>query len=415
MSASALNGAAMHAPSGDDSGPGPDVVVVGAGIVGLSTALFLADAGARVVVLERESIACGASGAAAGMVSPFAEVDGPEPLDRLAEAGVGLHRLLAVRLREETGVDVKLRPLAILQAALTEADVAPLLERLGRDEGAYEWADVSTARALEPRLAPSALVALVAPRELQVDPYPLAVALAQAAERRGVTIRYASVLGLAREGPRIRGVRLRHGRVAADAVVLSAGPWSGMMESWLGWPMPVGPLRGQIVYLQAPGRPFRCCLMHGGNYLLPKDDAFLLAGTTEERAGFRARATQTARRVILAGAVRLAPSLEDAAVVRQTACLRPLSLDGLPVLGPVPGWQGLFVATGHGRRGILLGPISGQLTAELVLGRTPSLLVDLYDPGRFARLSAAETAPTSLGAPSHDRPSRQAGARLGAR
>ncbi len=367
-----------------------DVVVVGAGVVGLSAALFLADAGARVLVLERESLACGASGAAAGIVSPFAEVEGPEALDRLAEAGVGLHRLLVARLRDETGIDVVFRPLVVLRPALADADETRLrASATARAATGVEWVDRAAALALEPRLTPRVRGALVASREFQVDPYRLCLALARAVEQRDVEIRYTSALGLARQGRRVLGVRVPHGCVEAERVVLAAGPWTGLMQAWVEWPLPVSPLRGQIVYLQALAGAFHCCLMRGGNYVLPKEAGVVLAGTTEERVGFRTRATRAAQRAILAGALLLAPSLRDATVVRQTACLRPLSADGLPLLGAVPGWENLFVATGHGRRGILLGPISGQVVADLVLGRAPRLPIGPFDPARLVQPVAA--------------------------
>lgn len=360
----------------------PDVIVVGAGIVGTSTALFLAEAGASVLVLERESIGCGASGGSAGMVSPFAEVEGPPALETLAWEGLRLHETLAQRLLAETGIDVQLCALPVLRPAFDEAEAEELRTRTGGP--GVRWLDGGEARALEPRLSPLALGALYAPDELQVDSYRLTLALAQAAERRGVTIRYAEVLGLLREGPRVAGVRLRRGPIRADRVVLAAGPWTGPMQRWLGWPIPVVPLRGQIVRLQVPEPPLRCCLLRGGNYVLRKGDGATIAGTTQELVGFRPRTTRAGRAAILAAALRLAPSLGEAAVVGQTACLRPLSGDGLPLLGPVPGWEGLFVATGHGRRGILLGPVSGQVVAALALGRTPGIPIEAFAPARFA-------------------------------
>jgi glycine oxidase len=239
------------------------------------------------------------------------------------------------------------------------------------------------ARALEQRLSPRARGALVVPDQLRVDAYLLTLALARAAERHGATIRYAEVTGLVRDGERVRGVRLRNGLMHADRVVLAGGPWTGRMAAWTGRSLPITPLRGQLLRLKAGGPAMRTCLMYGKGYLVDKGDGLVLAGTTEERAGFRVRPTRTGRASVITEVLRLAPSLRDAAVVEQTACLRPLSADLLPLLGPVPGSAGLFVAAGHGRQGILLGPISGRLTAELVLGKPPSLAIEAFDPARF--------------------------------
>ncbi|MCC7106054.1 MAG: FAD-dependent oxidoreductase, partial [Chloroflexi bacterium] len=338
----------------------PDVAVVGAGIVGLSTALFLAEGGARVVVIERESIGCAASGASAGMVSPFVEVEGPPALEALAEAGQRIHETLSARLRDEVGTDVHFRPLQVLRPAFDEGDAERLRKRAGERRGwSIRWLDGAEARALEPLLSPRALGALCAPDEAQVDSYRLTVALAQAVERRGVEIRYGEARGLMCEGDRVVGVSLRREVVRAGSVLLAAGPWTGLMAEWTGWPIPVIPLRGEILHLRQPGLQLQCCIIRGGNYVLLKPDGLVKAGTTEERVGFRAQPTVAGRRRMGAAAARLVPALREAAVVGHTACLRPLSADLLPILGPVPGWEGLFLATGHGRRGILLGPISG--------------------------------------------------------
>jgi glycine/D-amino acid oxidase-like deaminating enzyme len=123
--------------------------------------------------------------------------------------------------------------------------------------------------------------------------------------------------------------------------------------------------------------------------VLVKGDGLLIAGTTEERVGFRARPTRAGRAHIIAAALRLAPGLSEAVIVNHTACLRPLSSDTLPILGPVPGWEGLFLATGHGRRGILLGPISGQAVARLALGQQPPVPLEAFALSRLAT-----TAPT---------------------
>lgn len=380
----------------------PDVLVVGAGIVGLSTAYFLAQRGARVVVLEREAIGWAASGSSAGMLSPFAEVDGPPPLDELARQALQLHRQLAARLLDESDIDVHFRALPVLEPAFDSLEAERRRARLGRASpgSSLRWLDGLTARAIEPRLSPRAVGALCAPDEAEVDSYRLCLAMARAAERHGVAIRHGRVVGLLREGSKVAGVALPGARLSCPRVVLAAGPWTGPMARWLGRPVPVVPLRGQLLRLRVPEPTLRACLLRHGGYLLPKQDGLTLAGTTEERVGFRPRPTRAGEAHIRAVALRLAPSLRDAAAVEHTACLRPLSADGLPILGEVPGWEGLYLATGHGRRGMLLGPISGRLLAELILDGRPSVPLDLFSPARFVL--------ADLPAPS---PRQEAGAR----
>ena len=377
----------------------PDVVVVGAGIVGVATAYFLSGAGATVLVLEREAIGCAASGTAAGILSPATEVDNPPSLDELARVSLRLHGALAPALEAEAGVDVRFSPLAILQPAFSDSEAADLQARVARPaaQGQVRWLDGPDARALEPRLSPHAVGALYAPHQAQVDSYRLTLALARAAELRGVTIRRGQVSGLLRAGRRVEGVRLPHERIAAGQVVLAAGPWTGRMEHRVGWPVPVTPLRGQLLHLQLPGDPLRCCLLSHGSYVLDKGDGRIIAGTTEEPVGFRPQGTRRGRAAILASVLRLAPSLQEAALMHHTACLRPRSGDGLPLLGPVPGAEGLYLATGHGRRGILLGPVSGQVVADLVLHGRSDLPWEICAPARFGG-----TPPHPAAAPTHE-------------
>jgi glycine oxidase len=368
-----------------------DVIVIGAGIVGMATALFLSRAGAAVTVLERDAIACGASGAAAGILSTFSPVARPPAYEALAQEGLRLHRVLASELRNATGADVRFAPLTILYPAFTASEARELrLQALPATAAAgsiVRWLEAEEAHAAEPRLSRRALGALAVTEQARVDAYRLTVALAQAAEQRGVTIRYAEVTGLTTEQRRVTGVRLGGSVVRARQVVLAGGPWTGLMAPWVGQPLPVTPLRGQILRLQAGEPPLRTCIMYGKNYLLDKGDGLTVVGTTEEAVGFRPRPTRGGRAAVLAAVLKLAPSLGEAAVVQHTACLRPLSADGMPLIGTVPGIDGLVVAAGHGRQGILLGPITGQLAAALALGMPPLLSLTDFAPGRFRTLA----------------------------
>lgn len=368
-----------------------DVVVVGAGLAGLATAFFLSNAGASVVVVEREAIGCGASGAAAGILSPFAEVQGPPPLDDLAREGLRLHRTMAPLLQAETGVDLRLAPLTLLIPAFDEAEVTALRVRADRARPGERltWLDGGAARTLEPRLTPRVLGALCVADEARVDSYRLTLALARAAERHGAVIRYGRVVGLLERGDRVTGVRLARDRIPAGCVVLAAGPWVGLMSRWVPSPIPVTPLRGQLLHLRLPDPQLRCGVMYRGNYALSKDDGLTIVGTTEEAAGFRARGTRRGRQAILRAVLPLLPSLGDAALVAHTACLRPLCADGLPLLGPVPGRDGLYIAAGYGRRGVLLSLVTGQVMARMVLEGHADPAVTMFAPDRFLATASA--------------------------
>lgn len=237
--------------------------------------------------------------------------------------------------------------------------------------------------AVEPRIGPAVMAALYAEGSAEVEPYRLTLALAQAAERRGARARHGAVSGLSFAGGRVEGVVAGGELVPASAVVIAAGPWSGAASEWAGVSLPVLPLKGQILRLRAPGPPLGALFWWGGDYATSKADGLVWAGTTEEHAGFDDAPTGQGRDRIMESAVSAFPYLADAQLVRQTACLRPISVDGAPVLGELPGRPGVVIATGGGRNGIMLGPAMGRVAADLVLGGAPSCDIRGLGPERF--------------------------------
>ncbi|MCH7786939.1 MAG: FAD-dependent oxidoreductase [Chloroflexi bacterium] len=218
----------------------------------------------------------------------------------------------------------------------------------------------------------------------EVEPYRLVLALVQAAEKVGATIRHGSVVGLRSEGGRVNRVVLENDEIACENVVLAMGPWSSEASSWLNMPVPVTPLKGQILRLQAPGAPFQCALNWSGNYATSKPDGLLWAGTTEEDVGFNDTPTTEARDKIMASLLKMVPSMTEARLAQHTACLRPLSADGLLLLGKAPGWEGVYLATGAGRQGIMLGPAMARITVDLITKGATDLPIADFDPARFA-------------------------------
>ncbi|MEK7872679.1 MAG: glycine oxidase ThiO [Chloroflexota bacterium] len=384
----------------------PDVVIIGGGVAGCSTAYYLAREGVTSLVIERDGIGSQASGVAAGMLAPLAEASAPGPAFDLAYRSLRLHPEQAQRLREETGVDVQYAERPVLRLAFTEDEERDLLDKLAWQQR-LEPARMSKARLdvswvrgddlsrVEPLLGPGVRGAILSTHEAQVDAYRLSVALAEAASRRGVTIRNGGVVGVRRDGDRMTGVVLATGEVVEGSTYLFAmGPWASHCGEWLGLPVPVEPLRGQLVKLAAgPEITPRHVLFHKGNYVMAKVDGSVLAGTTEERVGFDIRVTEEGRASIAATVRRLAPALEGAQVVEYRAGLRPISADGLPLLGAVPGWRNVCMAAGYGRKGILLSAATGQAMAGLIAhGRAPVSL-DAFAPGRFLAAGAGRVKP----------------------
>ena len=368
---------------------GSDVVIVGGGIVGVATAYFLGEAGVSSIVVERDSVGSHASGFAYGGLNPLGGTGIPGPLFPVAEAGMRLHRALSQALPEETGVNIEYREWPSLALAFTVDEVQRAKDgmRWQRQQEGYavRWVEGEEVTRIEPRLSEKALGAVHVEGTADVDPYRLVLALAQGAEKWGATIRHGSVTGLRRKGERVTGVLLEHEEIACDRVVLAMGPWSGETSSWLGVSIDVRPLKGQILRLRAPGAPFSYSVGWAGNYATSKPDGLLWTGTTEENAEFDESATVDARDRIMASLLKMIPSMMEAQLVLQTACLRPLASDGLLVMGEVPGWQGVYMATGAGRKGILLGPAMGRVVADLILKGATEIPIDAFDPGRFSR------------------------------
>jgi glycine oxidase len=366
-----------------------DVVIVGGGIVGMTTAYYLARAGVASVVIERDAIGSHASGFAYGGLSPLSGFGIPGPLAEIAQEGMRLHRELAESVVEETGIDIEFRVRSSLALAFTEADARRLRATLPwqqRQPGyAARWLDASEALRVEPRISDEALGAVSIEGTADVEPYRLVLALTRASEALGVTVRHGRVTGVRRDGRRVTGVLLERDSLDCSSVVLGLGPWSGEAAAWLGLPIEVRPLKGQILRLQAPGPAVACSVGWGHNYATTKPDGLLWAGTTEEEAGFDEKTTPAARDDIGAALVRMMPTMADAQLVHQTACLRPLASDGLLLLGRVPGLDGVYMATGAGRKGILLGPAMGRVIADLILSGTTKVALDAFAPGRFAR------------------------------
>ena len=367
----------------------PDVVIVGGGIVGIATAYYLAHAGIRSTVIERDAIASHASGFAYGGLSGGIP-NGPQPNHPAIVEGMRLHRELAQSLAEETDVDIQFQDRPALKLALSDDEATTLRQHLDWQQAQpgyrVQWLDAAAARSLEPRISPDTVGALYVEGSADVEPYRLTLALAQAAGKRGAAVRTGTVVGLHQDAGRITGVALGSGEaVPCDQVVLAMGPWSAEASGWVGMNVPVRPLKGQILRLRATGEPYRLSVGHGKNYAMTKpSDGLVWTGTTEEEAGFDESNTTEARDRIVASALTMLPALADAELVLQTACLRPVTPDNALLLGKLPALDGAYIATGAGRQGIMMGPAMAKAIADLIASGTTSLPLEAYDPGRFA-------------------------------
>jgi glycine oxidase len=365
----------------------PEVIVVGAGAIGTSIAYQLSKARVKVMVLDRGPIGGGATGASAGMIQINPDRSSPPALTALEVESARLFPALAAELRELTGMDIGYRPAPLLHVALHELDEPPMRAHRAwqADHGvAVAWLDRSAALDLEPHLNPDIRAALYYPNDHQVMPLTLARALARMAADLGAVVREGvAVDRLLTEGERVVGVAIGDERVHAGEVVIANGAWASSWSDALKAPIPVRPVRGQMVALRTIGTELRHVVSSVEGYLITKADGATYVGTTVEEAGFDARPTASGIARLLALAPRLMPRLADATFSAAWAGLRPGTADGRPLIGRLPGWRGVTIAAGHFRDGILLAPITGELVADLLAGRRPRLPVEEFDPGRF--------------------------------
>ena len=367
----------------------PDAIVVGGGVVGCAVAYFLARERLDVTLLERDDLAVHASGAATGMLLPLGEAPERGPFRSWALRSLAMFPELAEELRERSGVDPEYVGSGAVYAALSEPGEVRL--RAAAREFAdwdAEWLDSAAARAAEPQLSPDLRGALWSPREGHVRSPLLARALARAAAQLGARIETGvPVVGLRCEGERVCGVRTPAGERSAAHVVVCTGAWSPEVAAWLGapWSLAVEPVRGQILALDSPEPPLHSIVVGEDAYLVPKRDGSVVVGATEERVGFDCRVTAEGMQELLTAAPSLVPALARCTFRYAWAGLRPATPDRLPAIGPVPGREGLLLAAGHFRNGVLLSPITGRLVADAVLGKGLPVDAEAFLPERLLR------------------------------
>lgn len=359
----------------------PEVVIVGAGVIGAACASRLAREGRRVRLIERGGEAGEAWRASAGMLAPQIETAADPAMFGLGIAGRQFYATNGPALKESTGIDIELKLEGILDLAETETEEEGLRQRiekqrrLGHDA---EWLDASTVALRWPWLATS-VGGLLAPRDGFLTPTRLVEALRAEAVRFGTEICTDEVTSIIREKNRIRGVRGRQEH-QAELVVLAAGAWSGRLGG-LPRPLSVEPIRGQMVAYPRPAGEL-ITVFGKGAYLLPRE-AEAVAGSTMENAGFSPETTTEGIESIRARAGQLVPSLRDAPILRTWAGLRPVTPDGRPYVGPDPEISGLWYATGHGRNGVLFAGVTAQILEDLISGRPTLKGAELLRPERF--------------------------------
>jgi glycine oxidase len=353
-----------------------DVTIVGAGIIGLSTALAIADRGVSVRLIGTTHRG-EASSASAGMLTPSVEEELRDVFNLAIEAREMYPSFLA-DLEERTQIPVPLNRRGALRIAITEEDAESLKERVR--PGVDRWLDANELRDLEPALQ-HAVGALFTPNDGCVDPLLLLDALRLAVARnKAIEVVSEDVSNIDVSEDTCETTTDRAGRYVSQMVVLAAGAWSpSIVRS--GYQLPVEPVRGQIIAYAE--RPLQHVTYGPRGYAVPKADGHTMVGSTFERVGFHTDVTDEGIATLQSIGGEICPALATASVDAMWAGLRPITPDMLPIIGPDPESPNIIFSCGHSRNGILLTPLSAQVVADFVTNKTPRYDVHRFRPERF--------------------------------
>ena len=362
-----------------------DVAVAGGGLIGGSIALELARTGLRVGLFDRREPGQEASWAGAGILSPAPESSAMIPLVPLGKASLASYPEFVGMVEEISGQNTGYRAKGTLQALFTGdareelSTVIALHHGLGLKAEPISAAD---ARALEPSLSEDLEAAVLRPEEASVDNRAMTRAVLEAARRSGVQFFPGNgAEAIWREGGQCVGLNLKNEKIEANWTVIAAGCFSAGIDGVARY-APVRPAKGQMVALRADDLKIERVLWSEKIYLVPRNDGRILAGATVEYTGFNKALTAGGMEKILAAAIELSPGLAAARIEEIWAGLRPDSPDHLPILGPTD-IEGLLIATGHFRSGILLTPITARLVREWVTQKRVSVDWERFSPMRF--------------------------------
>lgn len=367
---------------------GADVIIIGGGIIGVACAYALTRAHVkRVVLIDRGLLGREASRASAGMLAPQAEAEAPGPFFDLCLAARDRYWTLTDELRDATGEDIEYCKWGLLYL------VDPIEHEAAKKRAAWQRqaglrAEELSGRevhAMEPILNPEIGGALFFPDEALIRPCTVISALAAGARAGGAEIlEKVEAIDFILGEDRLRGVNVGGKTILADTVVACAGAWSGRLLDLIGHRLPMEPVRGQIVRTRFERPPLTHMVWGPLGYLVPRLNGEVLIGTTVEQAGFASTPTLAGVADLCEAARAMAPTLMTAPFDRAWAGLRPRLSDGLPAIGRFAHIPNLYVATGHYRSGILLGPLTGELVADLILGKKPPFPLEAFSPDRFS-------------------------------
>ena len=364
----------------------PEILIVGGGVIGLSIARELYRRGSRnILVVDSGPVGREASFAAAGMLAPNAENEVVDDFYHLCDESRQLFPELASELLAETGVDIELDTTGTIYASFSGEDSEHLAERYHRQTAAgipVERLSAKETLAAEPCLSAGLSESLFFPNDWQVENRRLLAALKKWADAAGIIfLENSPVKSLVLENERITGAVTDSRTISAGTTVLATGAWTSLIKiANAAMPISVKPIKGQLISFVQEERKFRHVIYSPRGYLVPRADGRVLAGATVEDAGFDKTVTRQGVLRLQECAAEIAPFLKEADVIDSWAGLRPYADGGRPVIGPIPGLDGLFIATAHYRNGILLAPLTARIIAEKIADGVESLYFARFGP-----------------------------------
>ena len=351
--------------------------VIGGGIIGLLSARELLAAGRSVVLFDRQEVGRESSWAGGGILSPLYPWRYPAAVNRLAAVSRAIYPEFCQRLYQNSGIDPEWVSSGLLVLDANEREAA---KNWAESESiCVEPVDALSLRSLEPALAGRISQGLWMPQIAQVRNPRLIAALKHDLLRSGGDFREnVAIQGFSGRAGRLQGLVTSAGDVSVKQCLVAAGAWTAGLLHALGVPLPIEPVRGQMLLFRCRPGLVRHILLRDYHYVIPRRDGRLLVGSTLEHVGFDKTTTVEAREELQQAALELVPALADCEIERHWAGLRPGSPAGIPFIGEYPGLKGLVVCAGHYRNGFALGPASARLAVDLLLGREP-----LLDPGPY--------------------------------
>lgn len=374
-----------------------EILIIGGGVIGLSIAYKLRLAGARrIAIVERGRLGSEASWAAGGMLGVQAETDSPGHFLDFCRASLTLYPEFIETLSAASDIDPELDRAGTLKLAFTPAEDASLRQHAEWQQKAglaVEYLISTEVRKAEPFVSPNVAAGLFFRDDWQIDNRKLLAALRRYTETNEIEVfENTEAASVIIENGRAAGVLTSSGEMRADHIVLATGAWTSLIKLGVA-PMPLNikPIRGQMLEFHTARRLFQHVLIGPEGYLVPRIDGRILAGSTTEDVGFDNSNTPQGVAEIHNMAIDLSPSIAGLNVSNKWAGLRPMTSDGMPVIGTLPGVDDLTVATAHFRNGILLAPITADVVADYILKGTATPWTTIFGPERLRFIEQAST------------------------